>query len=162
MSQQADYDVLVIGSGAAGLSLALELADHANIAVLSKAAIDAGNTQYAQGGISAVLGQDDTLESHIEDTLNAGAGLCDTATVNFVVSQGAARINWLIEQGVQFTQTTDNTGQTNYHLTREGGHSRRRVIHAEDATGRAVITSLAAKTSAHPISKFLNATSLST
>lgn len=150
MSQQAEYDVLVIGSGAAGLSLALELADHARVAILSKAAIDAGNTQYAQGGISAVLGQDDTLESHIEDTLNAGAGLCNTATVNFVVAQGAERINWLIEQGVQFTQMADNTGQLNYHLTREGGHSRRRVIHAEDATGRAVITQLAAKTHQHP------------
>ncbi len=150
MTQQANYDVLIIGSGAAGLTLALELAHHAQIALLSKDTLDAGNTQHAQGGISAVLGEDDSLESHVKDTLNAGAGLCDPETVEFIVSQGPERIAWLIEQGMPFTQTSDNKGNLNYHLTREGGHSHRRVIHAEDATGRAIVSTLTAKVIAHP------------
>ncbi|AUI69165.1 L-aspartate oxidase [Beggiatoa leptomitoformis] len=150
MTQQAEYDVLVIGSGAAGLSLALELADHARVAVLSKAAIDSGSTQYAQGGISVVLGEDDSLNSHVEDTLNAGAGLCDRDIVHFTVAEGPDRIAWLIKQGVPFTQESNIDGQLTYHLTREGGHSHRRVIHVDDATGKAVVTTLTAKAAAHP------------
>ncbi|MEN8215404.1 MAG: L-aspartate oxidase [Pseudomonadota bacterium] len=150
MTQQIDNDVLIIGSGAAGLSLALELADHAKVVILSKAALESGNTQYAQGGISAVLGEDDSLDSHVEDTLNAGAGLCDPDIVNFTVSQGPERIAWLIKQGMQFTQVADLQGNINYHLTREGGHSHRRVIHAEDATGRAIVSTLSPKVKAHP------------
>jgi L-aspartate oxidase len=150
MTQQIDNDVLIIGSGAAGLSLALELADHAKVVILSKAALESGNTQYAQGGISAVLGEDDSLDSHVEDTLNAGAGLCDPDIVNFTVSQGPERIAWLIKQGMPFTQIADLQGNINYHLTREGGHSHRRVIHAEDATGRAIVSTLSPKVKAHP------------
>lgn len=150
MTEQAYYDVLIIGSGAAGLSLALHVADKAKVAILSKAAFDSGSTQYAQGGISAVLGEDDTLDSHVEDTLIAGAGLCSSEVVKFAVEHGPERIAWLIEQGVPFTQYSDAEGHTNYHLTREGGHSHRRVIHAEDATGRAIVTTLAAKVNQHP------------
>jgi len=148
-------DVLIIGSGAAGLNLALELANHAKVIMLSKAALESGCTQYAQGGISAVLGKDDSFASHVEDTLNAGAGLCDSDIVNFTVSQGPERIAWLIEQGMPFTQVSDSKGNMNYHLTREGGHSYRRVIHAEDATGRAIVSTLSAKVNAHPNINFL-------
>lgn len=148
MIQQVDYDILVIGSGAAGLSFALEVAPHAKIAILSKDALNSGSTPYAQGGISAVLGEDDSLESHVEDTLMSGAGLCDREVVEFTVSQGPERIAWLIEQGMPFTQVPNRQGE--YHLTREGGHSHRRVIHAEDATGRAIVTTLTDKVNQHP------------
>lgn len=150
MTQQADYDVLVIGSGAAGVSIALELADHGKVALLSKGELEAGSTHYAQGGISVVLGEDDSVDSHIADTLNAGGGLCDYEAVQFTVENGPDRIAWLIEQGVPFTQESiSKDGHINYHLTREGGHSHRRVIHVEDATGRAVINTLSAKAQAH-------------
>lgn len=150
MTEQVEYDVLIIGSGAAGLSLALSLADHVKIAILSKATLDSSSTHYAQGGISAVLSEEDSLASHVEDTLKAGAGLCDPEIVQFTVSQGPERIAWLIEQGIPFTTYADDQGQLSYHLTREGGHSHRRVIHAEDATGRAIVTTLSAKVNAHP------------
>ncbi len=156
MIQTTDTDVLIIGSGAAGLSLALALADQAKVIILSKAQIDSGSSQYAQGGISAVLGKNDTLESHVEDTLNAGAGLCDPDIVNFTVEQGAERIAWLIKQNIQFTQASDSKDNCNYHLTREGGHSHRRVIHADDATGRAVVSSLSLKVNAHPNIRFID------
>ncbi len=150
MTQSADCDVLIIGSGAAGLSLALELADHAKITLLSKSALESGCTQYAQGGISAVLSEDDSLASHAEDTINAGAGLCDPDIVNFTVSQGPERIAWLIEQGMPFTQVSDSENNIDYHLTREGGHTHRRVIHAEDATGQAIVSTLSPKVKQHP------------
>jgi len=149
MNQTNNIDVLIIGSGAAGLSLALELADHVNVTILSKASLQYSSTKYAQGGISAVLSEDDSLDSHVEDTLNAGAGLCDPDIVNFTVSQGADRINWLIKQGMPFTQATDSHGNINYHLTREGGHSHRRVIHAADATGAAIVSTLSHKVNAN-------------
>jgi L-aspartate oxidase len=147
MTQPLDIDVLIIGSGAAGLSLALEVAERAKVMILSKATLESCNTQYAQGGISAVLNEDDSLASHVEDTLRAGAGLCDPEIVNLTASQGPERIAWLIEQGVPFTQLPNST---QYHLTREGGHSHRRVIHVEDATGKAIISTLSAKIKAHP------------
>ncbi len=150
MTQPTEVDVLIIGSGAAGLSLALELAEHANIMVISKAALDTSNTHYAQGGISAVLSEEDSLDSHIEDTLNAGAGLCDPDIVKWTVSHGPERIAWLIQLGMPFTQATDFKGNINYHLTREGGHSHRRVIHAEDATGRAIVSTLLAQVTLNP------------
>lgn len=143
-------DILIIGSGAAGLSLALELADHATVTIISKATFDLSNTQYAQGGISVVMDDDDSLASHVEDTLTAGAGLCDPEIVKFTVAQGPERIAWLIAQGMPFTRKTDAEGHISYHLTREGGHSHRRVIHAEDATGRAIVNTLSAKVKAHP------------
>ena len=150
MTQSPDCDVLIIGSGAAGLSLALELADHAKITLISKSALESGCTQYAQGGISAVLSEDDSLASHAEDTINAGAGLCDPDIVNFTVSQGPERIAWLIEQGMPFTQVSDSENNLDYHLTREGGHTHRRVIHAEDATGQAIVSTLSPKVNQHP------------
>lgn len=133
------YDVLVIGSGAAGLTTALRLPSSLKIALLAKGSLLDNNTHYAQGGISAVLSDSDSIASHIEDTLNAGAGLCHEAVVRFTVEQGPRCIQWLIDQGVPFTQQQNpQDGSWHYHLTQEGGHSHRRVIHAADATGRAL------------------------
>jgi L-aspartate oxidase len=144
------YDVLIIGSGASGLSLALRLADRARVAVLSKTALTESNTLYAQGGISAVLDAEDSIESHIQDTLVAGAGLCDPETVRLVVSHGKECIEWLLERGVPFTEVASEDGSHHLHLTREGGHTHRRVVHAADATGLAVETSLEQHARAHP------------
>ncbi|ROR32121.1 L-aspartate oxidase [Inmirania thermothiophila] len=135
-------DVLIIGSGAAGLSLALRLGTRLRVTVVAKGPVTEGSTYYAQGGIAAVLADDDSVEAHIADTLEAGAGLCREETVRFVVERGPECIRWLIEQGVVFTPARGEDGAGGYHLTREGGHSRRRIIHAADATGRAVQTTL--------------------
>ncbi|HUS23378.1 MAG TPA: L-aspartate oxidase [Candidatus Binatia bacterium] len=145
-------EVLIIGSGAAGLSLALRLAErgHRSI-VVSKQSLSSGSTLWAQGGISAVLDKDDSLEAHVRDTLAAGAGLCDEAAVRFTVEHGPACIAWLIEQGVQFSHDEDDSTGQRLHLTREGGHSHRRVVHAADATGRAVETTLASLAQHHPL-----------
>ncbi len=140
--QSFRHDVLIIGGGAAGLSLALRLDPKTKIAVISKGREDTGSTYYAQGGISAVLHPDDSFESHIEDTLNAGNGLCDKKAVQFTVEHGPENIQWLADLGVPFTKDTHKDGTRSYHLTREGGHSHRRVIHAADATGRALETTL--------------------
>jgi len=159
------HDILIIGSGAAGLSLALHIADHARVAVLSKTALTETNTLYAQGGISAVLDADDSIESHIQDTLNAGAGLCDPDTVRLVVSLGKECIDWLLERDVPFTEVSAENGVHHLHLTREGGHTHRRVVHAADATGQAVETSLAQHVRAHPnidLFEFHNAVDLIT
>lgn len=146
MSQNILSDVLVIGSGAAGLSLALSLADHAKVAVLSKDELDAGSTRWAQGGIAAVLKAEDSVDEHINDTLDAGAGLCSEAAVRFTVERSKSAIEWLIEQQVQFSKDKDD----DYHLTKEGGHSHRRIIHAADATGAAVSDALIAQAKKHP------------
>ncbi|MGD8783023.1 MAG: L-aspartate oxidase [Thioalkalispiraceae bacterium] len=143
-------DILLIGGGAAGLSLALRLADNHTIALISKGKLEEGSSFYAQGGIAAVLDQEDSLESHINDTLAAGAGLCDPEVVKFVVERGKQNIEWLIERGVPFTKKVADHPQSGYHLTREGGHSHRRIIHAADATGRALTTTLANQAKAHP------------
>ncbi len=140
MVHQRDFDVLIIGSGASGLSLALRLSKHTNVAVISKGPLKEGSTYYAQGGIAAVLDPADTLTSHVEDTLNAGAGLCDRNVVEFVASKGKESIEWLLDMGVPFTP--DAESPLPWHLTREGGHSHRRIIHAADATGKAVETTL--------------------
>ena len=150
MPQQHTHDVLIVGSGASGLSLALQLADHARVAVLSKGALTEGATFYAQGGVSAVLDISDSIESHVNDTLAAGAGLCDEEVVRFVVEQGPESIQWLINQGVDFTKVKNAEGQTDYHLNREGGHSHRRIIHAADSTGRAIETTLENRVRVHP------------
>lgn len=141
------FDVLIIGSGLAGLSLALRTAAHKKVCMVSKRTINDSASNWAQGGIAAVLNDADTIDAHIQDTLIAGAGLCDEAVTKLVVEQGEQAVNWLIEQGVNFTRESDNSG---YHLTREGGHSHRRVIHAADATGHAVQTTLAEKVRQHP------------
>jgi len=141
-SEQHHYDVLIIGSGAAGLTVALNLPQTLEIAVLAKAVSAEGSTLYAQGGVAAVLDAHDSVESHIEDTLNAGAGLCHTDAVRFTVGHSREAIQWLIDEGVAFTGEDSQAPHHDYHLTREGGHSHRRVIHAADATGRAIETTL--------------------
>ena len=144
------HDVLVIGSGAAGLTAALRLADHADVAVLAKGDLAECSTRYAQGGVAAVLDRDDSVTAHVEDTLAAGAGLCDPEAVRFTVEHSAAAIGWLIELGVPFTRETRPDGGVVYHLTREGGHSRRRVIHAADYTGRSIEETLLEHARRHP------------
>jgi L-aspartate oxidase len=144
-------DVLVLGSGAAGLSCALRLAQQGHsVTVVSKGSLAGGSTLWAQGGISAVFDADDSLEAHVRDTLAAGAGLCDEQAVRFTVEHGPACIRWLIEQGVQFTRDEDAATREGLHLTREGGHSHRRVVHAADATGHAVETTLSSLAASHP------------
>jgi L-aspartate oxidase len=128
-----DFDVLIVGSGLAGLSAALHLAPTHRVAVITKRALADGASQWAQGGIAAVLGEDDSLQSHVDDTLVAGAGLCDLAATRFVVEHAPEAIAWLRGLGVPFSLENGEL-----HLTREGGHSQRRIVHATDATGAAV------------------------
>lgn len=139
------HDILIIGSGAAGLTAALHLASSAKVGVLSKGSLTAANTFYAQGGVAAVLDEGDSVQAHIEDTLNAGGGLCREDAVRFTVENGPDAIRWLIDQGVGFTREVHDDGKREYHLTREGGHSHRRVIHAADATGFAISSTLIEK-----------------
>jgi len=145
MSKHFSHDVLVIGSGAAGLGVALRLDPKLSIAVISKEKLTSGSSRYAQGGISAVLDPSDSIDSHVQDTLTAGADLCDVQTVRYMAEHGADQIRWLSELGMPFTReegaTSDNT-LTGLHLTREGGHSQRRVAHAADATGKAMSSSM--------------------
>ncbi len=142
MNKQQEFDILIIGSGAAGLTLALRLPETVRIAVVAKGPLTESNTLYAQGGVSVVLGRGDSLDSHVADTLRAGAGLCNPEAVRYTVERGPAAIRWLIELGVPFTREDGDAPDRGYHLTREGGHSHRRVIHAADATGRAIETTL--------------------
>ncbi|MBB1521141.1 L-aspartate oxidase [Aquipseudomonas guryensis] len=145
MSQHHQHDVLIIGSGAAGLTLALTLPQHLRVAVLSKGDLANGSTYWAQGGVAAVLDDTDTIESHVADTLNAGGGLCREDAVRFTVEHSREAIQWLIEQGVPFTRGDEHEredGGFEFHLTREGGHSHRRIIHAADATGAAIFNTL--------------------
>ena len=143
MGNQFSFDVLIIGAGAAGLSLALDLAAEVRVAVLSKGSFEDSSTFHAQGGIAAVLDDRDSVESHIRDTLEAGAGLCDPDFVRFVVERGRDAIRKLVARGVEFSREEGPDGKQAYHLTREGGHSHRRVVHAADATGKAVSNALA-------------------
>ena len=135
-------DILIIGSGAAGLTAAIELSDRFKVAVISKNQIIDSSTWYAQGGIAAVLAKEDSTKSHIEDTLKVGDGLCNREAVEFCIENGREAISWLEDCGVVFTKNKKNS---DLHLTQEGGHSFRRVVHADDATGREVSDSLAAK-----------------
>lgn len=147
MNHSLYYDVLIIGSGAAGLSIALDLATSTRVAILSKTKLQSGSTWWAQGGIAAVLDDEDTIANHVSDTLIAGAGLCHEKTVSNVAAAGKESIYWLVDQGVNFSKQDDN-GQI-YHLTREGGHSHRRIIHAADATGKEVSNSLSDRVLEH-------------
>ena len=145
MSQRFSTDVLIIGGGAAGLSAALHLADHARVTVLCKGDITSGSSHWAQGGIAAVTTPSDSFEAHVKDTLQAGAGLCDEDIVSMVIEEAPEVIRSLVEWGVEFDHE-DNE----YHLTREGGHSMRRVLHVADATGKAITTTLTDQVLDHP------------
>lgn len=142
------FDTLIIGSGLAGLTLAIKLAEHKKVGLITKRSLLDGASGQAQGGIAAVLSGNDSLEAHFQDTLIAGAGLCDEAATRYIIEHGKAAVDWLISQGVPFTR--DESNDTGYHLTREGGHSRRRIIHAADATGHAVQETLVARVQRHP------------
>src|SRR5690606_1379286 len=132
---------LIVGGGAAGLSLALHLADAGQrCTLLAKEALTEGASLYAQGGIAAVIDAADSFDAHIADTVRAGAGLCHLDTVEMVVGKAPDAIAWLRQRGVHFSE--DANSSTGLHLTREGGHSERRVIHAADSTGREVENTL--------------------
>ncbi|WP_394247595.1 L-aspartate oxidase [Vibrio profundi] len=151
-NREHQCDVLVVGSGAAGLSLALRVAEHAKVIVLSKGPRSEGSTYYAQGGIAAVFDEADSVESHVEDTQIAGAGICEEDTVQFIAENAKECVQWLIDGGVPFDkeESKDDNGDPKYHLTREGGHSHRRILHAADATGMAMQTSLQDNVHNHP------------
>lgn len=142
------YDVLILGSGIAGLTAALNAADNARCLVLSKAASSETNTARAQGGIASVFARDDSFELHMGDTLGAGGGLCDEAAVRRCVEEGPAHIQWLDKLGVRFERNGDD--QQVFDLGREGGHSRRRVVHVKDTTGQAVAHALLEAARNHP------------
>src|SRR5881296_3936911 len=136
---QHDFDFLVIGSGIAGLTFAIKLAKVGSVAVVTKKQRAESNTNYAQGGIAAVMAKDDSFELHVRDTLIAGAGLCKEDVVRTIVSEGPALVRELVELGVKFS-----AGEAGFDLGREGGHSRRRVLHAGDITGREIERALLA------------------
>lgn len=142
-------DVLVLGSGIAGLSIALKLATHHQVTLVAKDNLEESSSLYAQGGIAAVLDPLDSIENHLQDTLEAGAGLVDYAIAKLVAEKSAAAIQDLIELGVPFSQAESHHSYP-YHLTQEGGHSYRRVIHAADHTGASVINTLIGKVKTHP------------
>ncbi len=137
-NQSLQFDVIIVGSGGAGLSLALSLPEHYRIAILAKSVLTDASTYYAQGGVAAVLDQSDSIQQHIDDTLIAGAHLCEKQAVEHTVEGGKPSVDFLLKHGVQFT--LDEHEQL--HLTCEGGHSQRRIIHSADATGKAISTTL--------------------
>ena len=147
-SGAAQAPVVIVGAGLAGLTVALHLADRVPVIVLAKRELGEAATAWAQGGIVGVLGSDDSIESHVRDTQEAGAGLVDEATARYIAERSADAVGWLVEQGVPFTP--DEQGPLGLHLTREGGHAVRRIAHAADATGKAIHDALLAKAQAHP------------
>src|SRR5580704_117458 len=146
---QITTDFLVIGGGIAGLSFALKAATRGSVAVLVKAGSDDANTSYAQGGIASVWSVDDSFESHVEDTLRAGAGLCNRAAVEGIVRDGPEVVRELIRLGTRFTRVTEGN-EHEYDLGREGGHSHRRVLHAQDLTGQEIMRALGEAAKARP------------
>ncbi len=129
------YDVVVIGSGLAGLTTALQLANTMNVGIICKKTVSDSASRWAQGGIAAVIDPTDTIEEHVRDTLVAGANLCEEASVRNIITQASQAIDWLVQQGIPFSKEDSNQG---FHLTQEGGHSHRRILHVADATGDAV------------------------
>ncbi|VAW50573.1 L-aspartate oxidase [hydrothermal vent metagenome] len=142
MPNTYQHDALIIGGGAAGLSLALRIADKCSVAIITKGPSKDGSTYFAQGGMSAVLSEEDSFESHIKDTLNVGGSLSDEDTVRYVIERGPENIRWMQELGVPFSSEIFKSGDRKLHLTREGGHTHRRVVHAADATGKAMSDTL--------------------
>jgi L-aspartate oxidase len=140
--------VVIVGAGLAGLAVALRVAQQRQVIVMAKRQLDEGATAWAQGGIVGVLGDDDSVESHVRDTQDAGAGLVDEHTARFIAERSAQAVEWLVAQGVPFSP--DPSGPLGLHLTREGGHTVRRIAHAADATGKAIHQALLAKARAHP------------
>src|SRR5665213_2603360 len=134
---QRNFDFLVLGSGIAGLSFALKVAPLGRVAIVTKKSSAESNTNYAQGGIAAVTSKEDSVEIHVRDTLEAGAGLCHEAVVRTIVEEGPARIAELMEFGMKFSEREVN-GVRELDLGREGGHSKRRILHAKDVTGREI------------------------
>jgi L-aspartate oxidase len=151
-----EYDFLVLGGGIAGLTYALEVAQKGTVAVLFKKRVEFSSTAWAQGGIAAVSAEDDDYDLHVQDTLTAGAGICNRKIVELVVREGPARVEELVRRGVRFDK--DPSGQ-GYHLHREGGHSRRRILHAADATGSEIQRALLIAAKEHPRITFLEHTS---
>src|SRR5689334_12475518 len=146
------YDFLVLGSGIAGLSFALKVAPHGRVAIVTKKDRAESNTNYAQGGIAAVTSREDSFEMHVRDTLEAGAGLCREAVVRSIVEEGPARIQELIELGMKFSERANGGpgGGRELDLGKEGGHSRRRILHAKDVTGREIERALLAAVAQQP------------
>ncbi|HEU4458029.1 MAG TPA: L-aspartate oxidase [Methylibium sp.] len=142
------HPVVVVGAGLAGLTVALHLADRHPVVVLAKRGMHEGATAWAQGGIVGVLGSDDSIESHVRDTQEAGAGLVDEDTARYIAKRSAEAIEWLVARGVPFSP--DPSGPMGLHLTREGGHAVRRIAHAADATGRAIHEALLVEVKRHP------------
>ncbi len=140
-------DVLIIGSGLAGLTSALKLADHKKVLIVSKREILDSSSQWAQGGVAAVMSSEDSIESHAKDTEFVGGGLTDPKVASYVASHGKEAIQWLIDLNVPFSR--DKTTHQ-FHLTKEGGHSHRRVVHAEDSTGKAIQKTFSDKVKSHP------------
>lgn len=140
--------VVIVGAGLAGLTVALHLAEHRPVVVLAKRKLNEGATAWAQGGIVGVLGTDDSIDSHVRDTQDAGAGLVDEHTARFIAEHSAEAIEWLVARGVPFSP--DPEGPLGLHLTREGGHAVRRIAHAADATGKAIHDVLLAEVARHP------------
>src|SRR5438094_9985616 len=132
------FDFLVLGSGVAGLSFALKVAPRGRVAIITKKDRAESNTNYAQGGIAAVTSKEDSVELHVRDTLEAGAGLCKESVVRTIVQEGPARIAELIELGMRFSEreVAGPQGVRELDLGKEGGHSKRRILHAQDVTGR--------------------------
>ena len=138
-------DYLVLGSGAAGLSFALDVAERGSVVVITKNSASESNTNYAQGGIAAVMDSTDSLENHVQDTLVAGAGLCDEGVVRTIINEGPEQIQALIRGGANFSKENGHL-----HLGREGGHGQSRIVHAADTTGAVVSSSLLSRVRAHP------------
>jgi L-aspartate oxidase len=145
---ESNYDVVIVGTGLAGLSAALGLAERCSVLLIDKQELGEGASDRAQGGIAAAMDPADSVEEHVRDTLIAGAGLCDEKATRFILERGAAAVQWLIDQGVEFTR--DESSALGLHLTREGGHSHRRIFHAADMTGHAIQSTLCRKVREHP------------
>src|SRR6478672_6225655 len=148
MQSKTEAPIVIVGAGLAGLTVALHLAEQRPVVVLAKRNLDEGATAWAQGGIVGVLGSDDSIESHVRDTQDAGAGLVDEQAARFIAENSAAAVEWLVERGVPFSP--DPEGPLGLHLTREGGHTVRRIAHAADATGKAIHEALLDAVRRHP------------